>query len=46
MILAIDTSTQWMGIALYHDTQILYEKVWKTNRRHTVELSPGYAKTP
>ena len=41
MILAIDTSTQWMGIALYHDTQILYEKVWKTNRRHTVELSPA-----
>ena len=41
MILAIDTSTQWMGIALQHDLQILYEKVWKTNRRHTVELSPS-----
>ena len=41
MILAIDTSTQWMGIALQHDSQILYEKVWKTNRRHTVELSPA-----
>lgn len=41
MILAIDTSTQWMGIALYQDAQILYEKVWKTRRRHTVELTPA-----
>jgi tRNA threonylcarbamoyladenosine biosynthesis protein TsaB len=30
-----------MGIALYQDAQILYEKVWKTRRRHTVELSPA-----
>ena len=41
MILAIDTSTQWMGIALYEDTQILFEKIWRTNRRHTVELAPA-----
>lgn len=41
MILAIDSSTQWMGIAVYHDSQILYEKIWKTSRRHTVELSPA-----
>lgn len=41
MILAIDTSTQWMGIALLQDSTILYEKTWKTNRRHTVELSPS-----
>jgi tRNA threonylcarbamoyladenosine biosynthesis protein TsaB len=41
MILAIDTSTQWMGIALYQYPQILFEKVWKTNRRHTVELVPS-----
>jgi len=41
MILAIDTSTQWMGIALLDDDQIIYEKTWKTNRRHTVELSPA-----
>jgi tRNA threonylcarbamoyladenosine biosynthesis protein TsaB len=38
MILAIDTSTQWMGLALYDGSQVLYEKVWRTNRRHTVEL--------
>ena len=41
MILAIDTSTQWMGLALLDDDQIIYEKTWKTNRRHTVELSPA-----
>jgi tRNA threonylcarbamoyladenosine biosynthesis protein TsaB len=41
MILAIDTSTQWMGLALYDSSQILYEKVWRTNRRHTVELVPS-----
>ena len=41
MILAIDTSTQWMGLALFDGSQILYEKVWRTNRRHTVELVPS-----
>ena len=41
MILAIDSSTQWMGLALYDGSQILYEKVWRTNRRHTVELVPS-----
>jgi tRNA threonylcarbamoyladenosine biosynthesis protein TsaB len=41
MILAIDTSTQWMGLALFDGSQVLYEKVWRTNRRHTVELVPS-----
>lgn len=41
MILALDTSTQFMGISIYDGSQTLYEKVWKTNRRHTVELSPA-----
>lgn len=41
MILAIDTSTQWMGIALYDGSQVLYEKIWRTSRRHTVELAPA-----
>jgi len=43
MILAIDTSTQWIGISLFDGCLVLYEKVWKTNRRHTVELSPAIA---
>jgi tRNA threonylcarbamoyladenosine biosynthesis protein TsaB len=41
MILAIDTSTQWMGLALFDGWQILYEKIWRTSRRHTVELVPA-----
>lgn len=41
MILTIDTSTQWMGLALYDGFQILYEKIWRTSRRHTVELVPA-----
>lgn len=41
MILAIDTSTQWMGLAIFDGFQILYEKVWRTSRRHTVELTPA-----
>ncbi len=41
MILAIDTSTQWVGIALHDGDAIQYEKVWKSNRRHTIELAPN-----
>ena len=41
MILAVDTSTQWMGIALFDGNSILYEKIWKTSRRHTIELTPA-----
>ncbi len=41
MILAMDTSTQWMGLALADEQQVLYEKIWKTRRRHTVELTPA-----
>lgn len=41
MILAIDTSTQWMGLAIFDGWQILYEKIWRTSRRHTVELVPA-----
>jgi tRNA threonylcarbamoyladenosine biosynthesis protein TsaB len=41
MILAIDTSTQWMGISIFDGCMVLYEKVWKTERKHTVELTPA-----
>jgi tRNA threonylcarbamoyladenosine biosynthesis protein TsaB len=41
MILAIDTSTQWTGLALASEGQIWYEKIWRTSRRHTVELAPA-----
>lgn len=41
MLLAIDTSTQWIGLALLHDDLILSEMVWKTRSHHSVELAPA-----
>jgi len=41
MLLAIDTSTQWMGLALYDGVQIVSETVWQTHNHHTVELAPS-----
>ena len=41
MILAIDTSTRWMGIAICSDDAVICEKVWQTQYRHTVELAPA-----
>lgn len=41
MILAIDSSTQWIGIALYDGSQVIGENTWRTIGRHTVELSPA-----
>lgn len=43
MILAIDTSTSWLGICLYEEPLVLYERTWRTKRRHTVELAPAVA---
>lgn len=39
-ILAIDTSTRWVGIALYDGSQFLCEHTWVSQDYHTVELSP------
>ncbi|HBF41812.1 MAG TPA: tRNA (adenosine(37)-N6)-threonylcarbamoyltransferase complex dimerization subunit type 1 TsaB [Anaerolineaceae bacterium] len=41
MLLAVDTSTQTMGLALYNGTQVLAESVWLTHSHHTVELAPA-----
>jgi tRNA threonylcarbamoyladenosine biosynthesis protein TsaB len=41
MLLAIDTSTQWMGLALLDDDLIISEMVWKTHNHHSVELAPA-----
>lgn len=41
MLLAIDTSTRKIGIALYDGVQVLHEAVWESPNRHTVELSPA-----
>jgi len=41
MLLAIDTSTRWIGLALYEEFQVLGEFVWETHNFHTVELAPA-----
>lgn len=41
MLLAIDTSTEWTGIALFDGTQILAEQVWRGKHYQSVELVPA-----
>lgn len=44
MILAIDTATQYAGLALYNQDGIYAEESWQTGRNHTVELMPRLAR--
>ena len=41
MLLAVDTSTQWTGLALYDGSQVFGEIGWPTHSHHTVELAPA-----
>ncbi len=41
MLLALDTSSQNIGIALYDGAQTLNEAVWASANYHTVELAPA-----
>lgn len=41
MLLAIDSSTQTVGIALFDGSQVIGEIIWQTRSHHTVELSPA-----
>ena len=43
MLLAIDTSTRQMGLALYDGTQVIGEMLWHSRYYHTVELAPAVA---
>lgn len=43
MLLAIDTSTRQMGLALYDGTQVIGELLWHSRHYHTVELAPAVA---
>ena len=45
MVLALDTSTRTVGLALYDGVQVLSEAVWTSNDYHTVELAPAIAET-
>jgi tRNA threonylcarbamoyladenosine biosynthesis protein TsaB len=43
MLLAVDTSTPQIGLALYDGAQVLAESLWVSQARHTVELAPAVA---
>ena len=43
MLLAVDTSTPQIGLALYDGAQVLAESLWTSKARHTVELAPSVA---
>jgi tRNA threonylcarbamoyladenosine biosynthesis protein TsaB len=43
MLLAIDTSTGQMGLALYDGAQVIGELLWHSRHYHTVELAPAVA---
>ena len=41
MLLAIDTSTRTIGVALYDGSRVLSESSWISKSHHTVELAPA-----
>lgn len=43
MLLALDTSTQTVGLALYNGSQVIGESIWQTRGHHTVEVAPALA---
>ncbi len=40
MLLAVDTSTNWTGLALYRPGEVIAETIWKTQSYHTPQLAP------
>lgn len=41
MLLAIDTATRWISLALHDGRRVRCELSWETHNRHTVELMPA-----
>ncbi|HEY5730267.1 MAG TPA: tRNA (adenosine(37)-N6)-threonylcarbamoyltransferase complex dimerization subunit type 1 TsaB [Anaerolineales bacterium] len=41
MLLAVDTSTTQVGLALYDGARVIAEYAWRSSQRHTVELAPA-----
>ena len=41
MLLAVDTSTAQVGLAIYDGAQVIGEYAWRSSQRHTVELAPA-----
>jgi tRNA threonylcarbamoyladenosine biosynthesis protein TsaB len=44
VLLAIDTATHLIGLALYDGTQVINQSVWTSDNYHTVELAPAIEK--
>ena len=36
MLLAVDTSTAQVGLAIYDGSQVISEYAWRSSQRHTV----------
>ena len=41
MLLAVDTSTAQVGLAIFDGSQVIAEYAWRSGQRHTVELAPA-----
>jgi tRNA threonylcarbamoyladenosine biosynthesis protein TsaB len=41
MLLAVDTSTLWVGLALYDGERVISEETWLSQNHHSVELAPA-----
>jgi tRNA threonylcarbamoyladenosine biosynthesis protein TsaB len=41
MLLAVDTSTAQLGLAIYDGAQVISEYAWRSSQRHTIELAPA-----
>ena len=41
MLLAVDTSNEWMGLAVYDGKQVRGERAWRSSQHHTIELAPA-----
>src|SRR5258708_7847260 len=43
MLLAVDTSTEQAGLALYDEARVVAELMWHSHQHHTIELAPALA---
>lgn len=41
MLLALDTSTSWISLALFDGTAMRYEATWESQHHHTIEVAPA-----
>lgn len=41
MLIAIDTATKYLGLALYHEDALIAEQMWRTGNKHNLMLAPS-----